>query len=297
MRWLALLLLVLSVSAQADDALQSCLYLARQAPDKRLTLAKDCPALFAELQSQNVLAASEPSLSAGLSLSQLEFLADSLRQNETGKTISTDGLDPLLASIVDKSQDPKTAEKWWQAFLKWLEGLKSGDYEQEYQWLLRLFSALKPSELTQQILIYGSIALLAAACVALVINELYLAGFFSRLRGRKPPLQPDTQSAADSISTPTTKDFANLPPHKQIALVLEQVIDTLAARQAIPQNKALTHRQILSQLGQNGSQYEMAFAQLVQTAEPIVYGERPLAAEELSQYRLNAQIILDTRPL
>jgi hypothetical protein len=118
MRWLALLLLVLSLSAQADDALQSCLYLARQAPDKRLTLAKDCPALFAELENQNVLATSEPSLSAELSLSQLEFLADSLRQNEAGKTISTDGLDPLLASIVDKSQDPETAEKWWQAFLK-----------------------------------------------------------------------------------------------------------------------------------------------------------------------------------
>jgi hypothetical protein len=116
MRRLVVVLCCLALSAAAEaDGLQACLNIARQQPKPGLNLKKDCPALFKELKSKRLLTASEPPLLDGASLAQLEFIAGSRRFLREPSFIRQDGLDQLLAGILEvQPHDPEVA--LWQAF-------------------------------------------------------------------------------------------------------------------------------------------------------------------------------------
>ena len=289
------MLCCLALSAQAKaDPLQACLNFARQQNNSKLHLQKDCPALFKELKNQGLLAAFEPSLLDEVNLAQLEFLADSHHSLRESASIRQAGLDQLLATIlITESKDNEA--KWWQAFLNWLDSLKTGDHEVEYQWLLRFMEKIKPSEQTVRIFIYSSIALLAASAVWIVVSELYVAGFFAFGRSSmRQPLIRQRPVQKQTIPTPL-QHLSELAPHRQIAVLLEQVIDALVERKIIPHDLSLTHRQIVRYIGeQNG---DPAFAHLVYAAEPILYGNHPVDAYVLSHYRRDAQALLDSHVL
>lgn len=275
--------------------MQACLDMARQHAGNKLNLQKDCPMLFNELQTQRLQTVFEPPLSAEVSLAQLDLIADSRHGLRESSALSQDGLDRLLAELLETDiKDPEA--EWRQAFLKWLDSLKMDDYEAEYQWLLRWLKSIKPSEQTVLSFIYGSIALLVIASAWLVISELYFAGFFVFAAGKRQALhKPDHQSLL--YSSAARPVFSELSPPQQIAFLLEQVIDALAERKLIPRDASLTHRQMVYCLGQQAAGSETAFALLVRTAEPVLYGNRPVDFKLLSDYRRNAEALLDNAVL
>lgn len=275
--------------------MQACLGIARQHTGKKLNLQKDCPVLFNELQTQRLLMAFEPPLQAEISLAQLDLIADSRHGLRESTALRQDGLDQLLADLLETDiKDPES--EWRQAFLKWLDGLKMDDYEAEYQWLLHWLKSIKPSEQALVSFIDGSIALLVIASAWLVISELYFAGFFVFAAGKRQALhKPHHQSLLySSVARPV---FSELSPHQQIALLLEQVIDALAERKLIPRDASLTHRQMVYCLRQQAAGSEAAFALLVQAAEPVLYGKRPVDFKLLSDYRRNVEALLDNAVL
>ena len=297
MRRLALILCCLAIPAQAaEDALQLCLVKVRQQAEKKLNLQKSCPALFNELQSQKLLTAFEPPLLAEISLAQLEWLADSRHTLRKPSSIRQNGLDQLLANILETElKDPES--EWWQAFLKWLDSLKAEDYEAEYQWLLRFIETIKPSKQSVLFFIYGSMALLVITSAWLVLGELYRAGVFAFVTGRRRPIAECKQRHEKISSSSATQQAINeLPPHRQITVLLEQVIDVLAERKMIPRDTSLTHRQLLRYIGLHAAGPESIFAHLVQEAEPIVYGNRPVTDQVLEHYRRDVQTLL-SRPV
>jgi hypothetical protein len=270
--------------------------LARQQPAKPIDLARDCPTLWSELKAQHLLAAFEPALQNKASLAQLEFLARSEHRLGPVSEFQKKPLDRLLADIVETT--PKdTGSESWQAFLKWLDSLKSGSYEGEYQWFLNLMQAIKPSEHTILMIIYGLIAVLVILSAWLVISELYVAGFFATLTGKHLALtrtKPSNQPIAGITALPQT--VHELPPHRQIAVLLEQIIIGLVGRGLLPHDASFTYQQMVVHLFHQPPQSPFdpgpTFAQLVQTAEPILYGNRPVNSQMLADYHKTAQALL-----
>lgn len=297
MRWLVLIFFCLTIPAQAKDGpLQTCLNIARQQDSHELKLQLNCPQLYAELRSKGLLAAFEPPLQDGVRLEQLEFLAESRQSlRTTPRHLQENGLDQILANIL--IVEPKNPEsEMWQAMLKWLDSMKSGDYEKEYQWLVHLMKAITPSEQAVQFFFYCSIALLVIISLWLVISELIRAGFFTKLLGKQPALVQSKSIEAKSFQS-AARPIRELSPQRQIAALLDRVVNALRERQLIPNDPTLTHRQILHVVGHQSGELKSAFAQLVNEAEPILYGNRPVDSETLSHYWRNAQALVGSAVL
>ena len=296
MRWSILLICCLSLSAQAaQDVLQPCLSLARQQAPQKLNLSKDCPDLLKALKNQWLYTTIVPSLENEVSLAQLEFLAASQHPLRNAPSLQQTGLDQLLADTL-VTETKNSQWEWWKAFLKWLDSLKVDEYEDEFQWLIRFMQAIKPSEQTIQFFIYGTIALLVIASAWLVISELTVAGFFAKLTGkRKVLLEQNLGIEQGVLSIAHPKAIHQLSPHQQIAVLLEQVIKMLMERELVPVDATLTHRQIVHYLSQHAVTSEPAVAHLVHAAEPILYGNRPVAAQTLNDYWHDVQALLGRR--
>jgi hypothetical protein len=296
-RWSILLICCLSLSVQAaQDALQSCLELAKQQAQHKLNLAKDCPDLLQSLKDQWLYTTVVPSLENDISLAQLEFLTASQRQLRSAPSIQQNDLDQLLADIL-VTETKNSQWEWWKAFLKWLDSLKVDDYEDEFQWLIRFMQTIKPSEQTIHLFIDGTIALLVIASVWLVINELTVAGFLAKLTGKRKVLLAHQSSLGQGLDSSNARQIAihQLSPHQQIAVLLEQVIKMLMERELIPADATLTHRQIVHYLSQHAVTSEPAVAHLVHAAEPILYGNRTVAAQTLNDYWRDVQALLGRR--
>jgi Domain of unknown function (DUF4129) len=288
--------LVCQLALAGPDKLQTCLDIAKQQADGTLDLKKQCPDLFNDLQNQGRLDGFEPPLQDGVSLAQLAFLADSTQGLQKLAPINQSGLGQLLAGIlVTEPNDPET--DWWQAILKCLDSLKTGEYETEYNWLVHFLEAINPSEQALRLFLYGSIALLVIISAWLVVSELVRAGVFNTLLGpKKPVFEPKfnpKQSFQQSIGQQSIRE---LPAQRQIAALLEQAVVALAKRGLIPTDPALTHRQILCAIGQENSGLNSSFAHLVQKAEPILFGNRPVDEQTLRHCWRDAQALLG-RPI
>lgn len=291
MRFAALLLCCLATSVQAqDESLQACLNLARQHAEQGVDIQKDCPSLFKDLQNWNLLTSFEPPLTANTGIAQLELLADSLHSKRGLEFIRQYGLDRLLADILTvETGDPESG--WWQAILKWLDGIKPADHEAQYQWLKRWLEALMPSEQAAQIFIYASIALLLALSVWLVISELYQAGFFFKFSGRRK-LATHSDSYQQALTFPAHPPFNELTPQGQIGALLAQLINALVQHNQIPADPSLTHRQLVNHFQKRLGQRESVFSRLVYESEPLLYGQRVIGPDLVAYYRREVQALL-----
>lgn len=294
MRFSAFWLCCLAASSQAQATnLQACINLARQQTGQELNLQHDCPALFKELEKQGLLASFDPPLTTKASVSQLQLLADSRHPARTAGHIHQEGLERLLADTLIVADDPESS--MWQAFLKWLDSLKPAEHEQQYQWLQHLLEALRPSQQTAQIFIYGSVALLLALSAWLVISELHQAGVFRRFSSRRKPAAPNP-GHAQTPSSPAHPGFDGLTPQQQIGVLLAQLIHALAQRQLIPVDPSLTHRQLVSHFQKHSGQRDTAFSRLVHQSEPWLYGNRAIDTALLGDYRREVQALLGKLP-
>ncbi len=135
MRFWVLVSCCLAASVQAQDAnLESCLNLAEQRAEQQVDIRNDCPALYKELQDDGLLTSVEPAFSGKVGLVQMELLADSRRGILEHGRLRQDGLDRLLKDILTvETEDPELS--WWQAILKWLDGIKPVEHEVQYRTL------------------------------------------------------------------------------------------------------------------------------------------------------------------
>jgi hypothetical protein len=293
MRTLCLILFCLTITEQVlADEVQTCLGIVREHLGVSRDLRKDCPDLFDALQSQNMLESFEPPLQDGVSVTQLEFLADRTQSLHNPSPINQNGLTQLLSGIlIAESADPQL--DWQKALLDWLDSFKAVDYETEYPWLIRLLTAIKHLEGTMQLFFYGLISLLVIISAWMVINELFLAGFFAKLLGKQSAMaQVETSKPSVFQAIIAQQPIRDLPPKQQIASLLEQAVLSLAERNLIPRDLTLTYRQIERYISQQNQALQPSFAKLVHEAEPILYGNRPVDAQTLSRYWQAVEILV-----
>lgn len=290
LRWL--LVLGWAASAQAaGDGVQDCITTIANRPVQEAIKTKDCPDLLLQLQS-NSWPLTEPELDEEITPAQLRFLQRA-RLVDTA-ALSLDRED--LAQLLNEVQQPDARDEhgqWWKAINAWLDQLKSGDYEAEYQWLRTLLEAITPSETVARVLLYGSLALLVLTSLGLVGVELYHAGWLTRFSSAR---QAKRKAAHDKPCTrsgalPDDADVSPFPPRKQLAALLDAVIDALTAQKLIPADTTLTHRQLL-RTAADRSMPVLVFQRLVETAEPVLYGRQEAGQHLLAAVRGDAQNVL-----
>jgi hypothetical protein len=294
LRLLLLLFFCLATPAlqAGGDPVQSCLETAAQRQPAAVQLAEDCPPLWRELQAQP--AAATPPLNGKATLMQLQFLLRSWRTTSEHHGIGQEGLGPLLAGIL-QPEAPNPEAAWWKAFTAWLDKLKSGDYEAQYQWLLRFLRAVTPSEAAVRVFLYASIVLLVLVSVCFIGMELHYAGVFRALPGfrrraaagalRRTLPQPGVPESLAGMKT--------VAPRRQVAALLDAVVHSLTARGAIPADATLTHRQLVRAAEMGSLPAREAFGRLVDHAEPILYGRREASEELLFACRSDADKLLN----
>ena len=104
--------------------------------------------------------------------------------------------------------------------MTWLDKLKTGDYESEYQWLLRFLNAVTPSTAVVRMLLYGAIALLVFLSLGLIVAECYYAGVFVKLPGARrtavprkplPKASPQASASLQHLAERFVNIFTNTP--------------------------------------------------------------------------------------
>lgn len=293
MRLFLLFLCCLALPAHADaDLLQHCLKTAERRQLEAIDLAKDCPKLLLTIRRQGTAVSFEPPLAEGeVSVAQLQFLQRSEQIIRSPNAIDQAGLEQLLAEILQpEAPDPEAA--WWKALTSWLEKLKSGDYEGQYQWLLRFLRAITPSEQVALAFLYGSLALMVIASLWVVIMELYHAGIFDKRGIRRHSAasakMPDMPQQA--VVSHVQSELA--VPQQQLAALLNSVVAGLAAKGMLPVDATLTHRQLARYIGEHAPQAAEAFMRLVRCAEPVLYGKHKVSDEMLRVCRDDADSLL-----
>ncbi len=295
MRLVILLACVLAVSAHADELVQKCLDSAKPAEDEEIQvdLKKDCPSLFKALQQQGLIAAAEPKLIDKVSESQLGFLAGNSQPHQQARQLNRNDLDKLLAGIrTDKT--PESKADWWHAVLKWLDSLKTGDYESEYKWFMAILAKIVPSEQTIRYFFNTLMVLLVLLSGCFILHECYRAGLFQKMTSKSKITKGKRISVNENYNSSILKRLPTreLAPKQQIAGLLEQVIQHLIEHKVVPAETNLTLRQMLAYVGKQPGEIRQVFARLVNQAEPVLYGDRAVDMQMLDCYWQDAQQLL-----
>lgn len=293
MRLLLLWLCFLAMPVRADAGLlQQCLETAQRRQLAEIDLAEDCPRLLHEMQQQGITAASEPPIAEEkVTVAQLQFLLRSRQAVRPPGVISQDGLQQLLAEILQpEALNPQAA--WWDALTAWLEKLKSGDYEAQYQWLLRFLRAITPSEEVALAFLYGALALMVIASAWLIIMELYHAGVLGKWPGFRRISSTSGKTPDILQQAAVFEAQSGSAGSQQLAVLLNNVIAALAANGTLPADATLTHRQLARYLGEHAPQAAEVFIRLVRCAEPVLYGKHDMSEEMLRVCRDDADFLL-----
>lgn len=196
------------------------------------------------------------------------------------KPINSEGLAELLANVTRITPD---ADKPWdvlKAVLAWLKSLNPEQYEAHYQWLKQLWQALTPSAAITELLVKGLIVLLVIAVVIAI-------GWISRQAGwwhKRVVTRPSRVTLPSFYATELiTTDINTLTPKQHIYCLLMQYRQALIKQCLLPNNNALTHRELLRLLTQ--PTLRRHFKDLLDVSEPILYGKQLVSLAELETFK------------
>lgn len=284
LRWLVLL--GWATLAPAAD-LQDCVATGANRVEQKTIRISDCPDLLRQLHSTS-WPLTEPELTEEITPAQLRFLQRSGQARSGILSLNRGALAQLLQAV-QQPDVPDERSPWWNAVNAWLDQLKHGDYEAQYRWLRSLLEAMIPSQAVARALIYGSLLLLVAASLGLVGVELYHAGWLPRFSG---PGNRNAQPARGrSWTSSSVAATSALTPRQQLAAMLDAVTEALAARQLLPDDRALTHRQLLGAATERSGAI-LILQRLVEVTEPVLYGKREASEQLLAAVRSEASELL-----
>ena len=226
------------------------------------------------LNSQSWVTKQGNCLPSNLASPQADFVRLMLYPADFAPVTALDvsGLDALLAEI-KQPQNRSTLAQWWDYLLNWLKGLETRQNGDEFKRLLAWLKTVIPSVETARAMLYGVLAITILSAAGLVIHELYLSGWLYRIGGKLRRIKVNNgEIIYTENKTGGHVDLENLPPVKQVALMLKQCIEILAIRHDMPDNRSLTNYELCRYLQQKHADSANAFASLAELSEPVLYG-------------------------
>ncbi len=143
----------------------------------------------------------------------------------------------VAAVLAMLTQADRPRGGWWARFRQWLrEALTQPPQRADPGWLRRMIADLGLSQAVLEGIVWGALVLVMALAVAVVMNELRVAGVLTGWRAA--PRRAGT--APRHAAAVTLRDLEHASPLRQPTLLLELITVRLAQQDRLPPARALT---------------------------------------------------------
>ena len=292
MRCVALLLLLAAapaVSSQtagqdersAIDVIERCGDSADEDAIGLTSLEEECPGLTGALEASGYLALLSTAERAELDAYDLGDLLqiDSLYEEQADRDLNVGTLEPVLASL--REQKPERPLTSFERFKRWLRSLldrrSSGSDDED--WLARWLRDVDVPDAIARSILYVSILLILALAVAVVVNELRVAGVFRRRRGLH---DDDVVTAAAVVAArEASGDLDSLSVDRKASKLLRMLVTTLVQSGRLRTERSLTHRELCVRAAFDNAEQRESFRRVAALAERTVYGVGEIPAAEV----------------
>lgn len=280
-----LLLTAPAVFAQADESarqvLDDCVESLRYDVAGMAAIEAACPGLEAALVELGVAPfLSDPQREAlGLNgLMNLQNLVQRYSEAPEAGAVAVDSLRPVLDSL----QKPARVEQpptWLERFRRWLRNLVDNDKASAAPWLSRWLDKYQLSETMRNVLFYGSLLLVVALAVAVIVNEVRVARSGRRKKSAGTTLNQAVGAAGEAVSGQLDLDAAARGDRP--SLVFRMLVATLVQTGRLQTGRSLTHRELTAKARFDDPQQRECFRRVAALAERIVYGRGAVATDDL----------------
>jgi hypothetical protein len=241
-------------------------------------IAVGCPDLVRRLESSDAkewLPAGWAAPSTDLSAASLIDLRQLIAHQLSLRTPSRPpGLAELRSILVELG--PTRTPGAWARFMKWLrEALERGDPGPAHSWWDTARAG--PSQTVIDLICYACLAAVVIMALALIVNELRVAGAFAR--------HPD-RIAGDARRTPMAgaSDWSaiqNAPTRDRPRLLLELIATRLMELDRLPPAGGFTVRELMQQARLSQGEDRSLLADVALAAERVRFSEEPIPAASL----------------
>ncbi len=280
-----LLLTAPAVFAQADESARQMLDGCVESLDHEVVgmtaIEAACPGLEAALVELGVASfLSDPQREAvGLNgLMNLQSVVQRYSEAPEADAVEVDSLRPVLDSL----QKPARVEQpltWLERFRRWLRNLVDNDKASADPWLNRWLDQYQLSETMRNVLFYGSLLLVVALAIAVIVNEVRVARSGRRKKSARTMLNQAVGADGKAISGQLDLDAAARSDRP--SLVLRMLVATLVKTGRLQTERSLTHRELTAKARFDDPQQRECFQRVAALAERIVYGGGTVATDDL----------------
>lgn len=287
-RWLLALLLMAAsaIPAPARDALgtlDACI----ESLDRGLDIgygriAARCPQLMPSLLESpwaSWLPADWNKADNQLSAQGLSELRDLLTREPArpaaGRELHVERVAGVLARI---TQPQAPQQSWWSRLKQWLHGLFTPRAREPGGSWQRLFGELHLGETVVKGIVWGSLALLVALALAVILNELRAAGILGT-RPRGAPGAPGVRGDDVRRGGMTFAQIEAASAASQPALLLEFIATRLAEQDRLPPARAFTAQEVTRRARLYDECDRARLAELAGVCERVRFSGRAVAPQ------------------
>jgi hypothetical protein len=245
-------------------------------------LEASCRGVTEALGKSGYLSYLSPQQQAELRPDQLEELAQLMRQYErpaVGPAVDASALRPILDEL--RSQHTERRVGWMERLRRWLRQLIERQRQEPDSWLARWLEDLDVPDRVSRAILFGSILLIVALALAVVINELRVAGAFRR---RRAAARADV-AAGEAGATATFMAGARGEPASaaKAPLLLRALVTTLQAGGRLPEPRCLTHTELGLRATFDDEQQRRCFQRVARLAERVTYSTQTIPPGEIDE--------------
>ena len=200
-------------------------------------------------------------------------------------------LDDALAEL--RLEKP-AALSIWQRIQQWYDEHFGANGDEARGWLEKWLQRFAPSASVVSYFVIALGIVLVAVTIAIVHNELRVAGVFRGGVLRK--YQPLGRSSDTAPEPPADfADLARAPLARRPVLLLALVLQRLRARGVLPSRDSLTHRELL-QAARLSAPQSAAFGAVLDAAERVTFADWRPAAEQVEPVVARGRELLSSLP-
>ena len=245
-------------------------------------LAARCPQLTATLEASPFAAwlpADWKALHNQLSAEGLRGLHAVLEREDAATSGSRELHPERVRAVLERVMRPEREPPgWWARLKRWLRELLTTPPQDDSGWWRRLFGDASIDRATLRLVAALSIALLVMLAVAVVVNELRVAGVLRRRSG-----QPKAAGAGRAARpSPGLADLESAGMSAQPGLLLELIAVRLAALDRLPPARAFTVRELTRRALFVDEAERARLAELARVSECVRFGGGEVAKPELA---------------
>jgi hypothetical protein len=276
-------LLCSSLAAEPLDVVRDC----AQRISPAISGVKDIDAACPQLQDALRSLGLTPTLYDGwrerLNRDALKDLAD-LTQGYGGskpeKSPDVAALPGILEALA-REQTP-LAISWWDAFKAWF-----AQHSGALTWLDRWLDRIGESTTLFHATAYSLVALVLAAALAVIVNEVRANGAGRRERIRAAARESDLAMGGEDSPVLEPAPLAD-----KLMALLRDLVGRLMQTRRLDKERSLTHRELVARSAFDDESQRAVFAAVAGTAESIVYGQHGATPEMLNRVLSDGRALL-----